>query len=248
MENLPNLADLAKKAKMYHTAANLKEILEKAKLENLSNKDFLQQVLYNELNERQKRYDSHRIARSLINPLNTIEVFDFSKIENEDIKQKIRVLSSGKFVDSHDNILLLGGHGVGKTHLGDAFVNAVCSKGKRGISNSVKTMCRNLVIAYREGCWKSVAKPYLNYDVLFLRDLGTVTLSRDEVDVLYEIIDYRTSRHSTIIESAVSTKEWKQVFEANRGIITGILDRLLYNCHKIQLDGKSYRLKDISQN
>ena len=77
-------------------------------------------------------------------------------------------------------------------------------------------------------------------DVLVIDDFGLMKLSDEERTELLEILEDRHQRRSTIITSQLPVEKW---FDAigNPTLADAIMDRLVHNAHKIELDGPTMR-------
>jgi DNA replication protein DnaC len=77
-------------------------------------------------------------------------------------------------------------------------------------------------------------------DLLILDDWGLAPLTPDQGHDLLELVDDRHDRRSTLITSQVPVKHWHETI-ANPTVADAILDRLVHNAHRLQLDGPSMR-------
>ena len=237
------LVQLAEELKLFYLSKNIdilnKEIVEK----NLSPKAALEFILEEELKDRQKRFSENRVARAKISQDLSLDNFNFNLLSlNEETL--IKNIMNTQFTENNTNFLLVGNHGVGKTHLGSAIVRKACFNEKTGYAESVKDMCRKLVLSHKLGNWYEVAKVYLECDILFLQDVATIPLELDEVAALYEIVAQREGHGCIIIETCVSTKDWFNRMADDDVLVSGILERLQKNCIVIKFEGKSRRLED----
>lgn len=241
------ISELAQRLRMFNLEKNYQDIIKNANSSNPTYEDFVKSILTEEMNATIVRYSKNRIRRSQIKEGKNISNFELNHFPQETISL-IRNLYNLDFVDSNKNILLIGSHGTGKTHLGYALIDAICYKGKTGYATCTKNMCRELVLAHKLGNWNEIAKTYLNCDVLFLMDVGTITLEREEVEALYEIIALRDGKGSIIIESCFSPKDWLDRMNHDKILVTGITDRLFEHGVIVKLEVGSYRLKGINNN
>ena len=83
--------------------------------------------------------------------------------------------------------------------------------------------------------------------LLIIDELGFQDLDRRDAHLLFKVISHRYERGSTIITSNKSIREWPDMLAGDEVLATAILDRLLHHCHVIQIDGRSFRLRDMEQ-
>lgn len=240
------LFELAKSLQLFNLANKSEELIKKAIDENLSIKDAITFFLTEEYNDKQHRFALNRISRAQINQTMSFENFDFSRLSSDN-EILIRNIMNTDFIKNNENFILIGHHGLGKTHLGTALVRKACFEGKTGYSDFTKNMCRKLVIGHQTGDWYSVAKNYLDCDVLFLQDIATIPLDIDEVVALYEIISLRENRGSIISETCYSPKDWFSRMADDNVLVSGIFDRLKQNSIIIKFEGESFRCKEYKK-
>ncbi len=87
----------------------------------------------------------------------------------------------------------------------------------------------------------------LSSAVLVLDELGFQALDRREAHLLFKVIAYRYERSATIITSNKSVQDWPEMLAGDEVLATASLDRLLHHCHVVQIDGKSFRLREMEK-
>ena len=83
--------------------------------------------------------------------------------------------------------------------------------------------------------------------LLIIDELGFQALDRHQAHLLFKVINHRYERGSTLITSNKSIREWPEMLAGDEVLATAILDRLLHYCHVLQIDGRSFRLRDMEQ-
>ena len=86
---------------------------------------------------------------------------------------------------------------------------------------------------------------YERYDLLIIDELGYLPISENEAKLLFQLINGRYERKSTIITTNMPLSSWGTVLN-NTATAETILDRLVYHSHVIKIKGKSYRLASVS--
>lgn len=115
------------------------------------------------------------------------------------------------FASHHDNLLLIGNTGTGKTHVSTAIAKVVISQGFDVLYDSV----HNIISDFEADKFKSgygqtdsAAEKYLECDLLIIDDLGTEFSTPFSVATLYNLINTRQNKGlSTIISTNLSGAE-----------------------------------------
>lgn len=111
-----------------HLAASLEQLLKRADTEQLGYLDFLDLIVEEELGIRDGRRFRGALRLSKLPHHKTIDEFDFSFQPDLDVR-KVKDLASLSFIDTKNNVALLGPPGVGKTHLAVALAVSACRAG-----------------------------------------------------------------------------------------------------------------------
>lgn len=171
-----------------------------------------------------------------------IEDIDYSgrrKLE----KTVMRQLATCQWIDAHQNVIVTGATGVGKTFIACALAQQACRKGYTALYRRVPRIFDELALAHADGTYPRFLAKLAKVDVLLLDDWGLVPLGDTERRDLLEIIEDRYGNRSTILTSQLPIERWHDhVGEAT--IADAICDRLLHNAHKIDLTGESRRKDD----
>lgn len=158
-------------------------------------------------------------------------------------KAVIRQLATCQWVDAHQNVIVTGATGVGKTFVACALAQHACRKGYAALYRRVPRLFDELALAHADGTYPRFLAKLAKVDVLILDDWGLVPLGDSERRDLLEIIEDRYGNRSTILTSQLPIERWHDhVGEAT--IADAICDRLLHNAHKIDLKGESRRKDD----
>lgn len=172
----------------------------------------------------------------------TFEDFDFS-FQPSINKEEILDFKNLRFIEKNENILFVGSPGVGKTHLS-------ISIGIENAKNNHSTYfinCNDLIQALRKSYLQNrlddKLKTLSKYKLLIIDEVGYLPIDRDASNMLFQLINKRYEKSSTIITTNKPFAEWGELF-GDSMIANAILDRLLHHSHIININGNSYRLKD----
>lgn len=155
-------------------------------------------------------------------------------------RAQLRQLASCRWVAEHQNILVTGATGTGKTYLACALAQQACRKGHRAIYRRSSRLFSELALARADGTYPRLLTRLARADVLVLDDWAMTTITDAERRDLLEVLEDRYGTRSTIITSQVPPKKWHEHI-AEPTHADAICDRLLHNAHRVVLKGPSKR-------
>jgi DNA replication protein DnaC len=155
-------------------------------------------------------------------------------------RAQLRQLASCRWVIEHQNILVTGMTGTGKTYVACALAQQACRKGHRAIYRRASRLFSELALARADGSYPRLLARIARADVLVLDDWAMTTITDAERRDLLEVLEDRYGTRSTIITSQVPPKKWHEHI-AEPTHADAICDRLLHNAHRLVLKGPSKR-------
>jgi DNA replication protein DnaC len=189
--------------------------------------------------ERQNRLTTSRLRRARLKQSAVAEDVDYRHPRGLD-KAVFRRLLTGDWVQAHQNVLITGPTGVGKTYLACALANAVCRRGQTALYQRLPRLFEELAIARGDGRYAKLMASLAKVDVLILDDWGLALLDDERRRDLLEILDERYQTRSTVITSQLPVAHWHDSL-GDPTLADAILDRLVHHAHSLNLAGESLR-------
>jgi len=149
-------------------------------------------------------------------------------------------LAAGDWINQHQNLIIVGKTGLGKSWLACALGHKACRDDRSVLYHRVPRLFDALALARGDGRHARLLKSLARSQLLILDDWGLANVTADQGRDLLEILDDRQGRGSTIVTSQVEVKHWHEMF-ANPTVADAILDRLVHNAHRLNLAGESLR-------
>lgn len=149
-------------------------------------------------------------------------------------------LVAGDWIAAHDNLVICGPTGVGKSWLACAIGHKACRDDRSVLYQRVPKLFSTLALARGDGRHARFLAKLGSVQLLILDDWGLEPLDAKARHDLLEILEERYGRRSTIITSQLPISAWHEVI-ADPTYADAILDRLVHNAHRLDLDGDSMR-------
>jgi len=155
-------------------------------------------------------------------------------------KDQIRALAQGEWLRLHQNLLLTGATGCGKTYLSCALGQHYCQQEYSVYYFRLKELLEKLFMGQADGSYRKLINKLKACDLLILDDWGLEPLNAQQRSDLLELIDARYDSKSTMITSQLPVSNWYEMIGESTHA-DAILDRLVHRAIKIELKGGSMR-------
>lgn len=224
-------------------ASVLETRLVQAQADKMSPADFLSLLVADELTRRSDRLLERRIKQAAFRDggrrLNDFD-FEFNRKMNRTL---IFELASCKFINQHEDVLMLGPPGTGKSHIAQALGFCAIQQGHRVCYREAHVLLEELADAVLDGRRKEHIEELASVPLLIIDDLGMRKLGANAAEEFLELIMRRHERVSTIITSNRPVDDWGKLLGDNAAV-SALLDRMLHHGHVLKFGPRSWRTRN----
>jgi len=240
---LEKIQEMLRDIRCYHTANEIAPVIEKAKQNDLSYLEFIEEMLKIETQNRMKTRVKRFLRLANFPTTRTLEEFDF-RFQTSITKREVSEWLTFSWIDQKANKILMGAPGVGKTHLALGTGHSAVHKGYKVIFFTMQTLMEDMIIAEKGGTFHDFIKKLMKKDLIIIDELGYIPFKPIYANLFFQLVNSCYENVSVMITSNKLFNEWGCLFN-DQTIATAILDRLLHHCEPIILNGDSYRLRNV---
>lgn len=235
----PGFRQVLRRLKLSPMRETLPERFELARQKKMPYQDFLELVLSDEAERRERLATSRRARKASLDPHMIVENWDETATVRFD-RQLFAQLCTLRFLENHHHLLILGPVGVGKTFLATAIGHIACHHNKNVRMTRADRMLKTLKAARLDASYDVEMRGLIRADLLIIDDLGLDPLDADGSRDIYEIIVERHRAGSMIVTSNREPQEWLAMMTDPMRAQSAI-DRLSNGAYELIIEGESYR-------
>ena len=160
-------------------------------------------------------------------------------------RSQVRSLALCQWVKQHQNVLITGPTGIGKSYLCCALLEKACREGYTAHYAQAHKLFRQLAVAYVDGSYDKLLSRIARTDVVAIDDWGLIPLADSERRHLFEVIEDRHGSRSTIVTSQFPVESWHELI-GSPSIADSTIDRVIQGAHRITLQGETMRDPEVA--
>lgn len=226
----------AQELRLYGLLAHWEEIQSEAWAENI--------ILWEE-KERSNRGLERRVNNAHIGRFKPLTSFDWGWPKKCD-RMAIEELMQLEFIKEVTNPIFLGPNGVGKSTIAKNICHQAVIQGFTAVFISAGQLLNDLTSQDGDNALGRRIKYYAQPTLLCIDEVGYLSYSNRHADLLFEIISRRYHQKPTLITTNKPFSEWGEIFP-NASCVVSLIDRLVHSSEIIEIDAKSYRLKEAKE-
>lgn len=225
--------------RLYTMVDAIRQQLEQPSVQELSFEERLAMIVDREWLFRENRRLTRRLKEARLKQQAAVEDIDFRQPRGLD-KSVMLTLSTCQWIRNHQNVIITGPTGIGKSYLAEALAQKACREGFTALYYRSPRLFRDLAIARGDGNYSKLLIKLAKTDLLVVDDWGLSSLTDAERRDFLEVMEDRHGSRSTVITSQYPVAKWHELI-GEPTLADAILDRIVHNAHKIVLKGESMR-------
>lgn len=207
----------------------------------LCTEDILEIILTNECNARNRKRREILLKMACLPPINAdINHIIYNESRDFNFKKTLLHLSTLDFVKEGQNVTIFGGTGTGKTYIAAALLHESCIQGLNGRFCQASDLLPYMAAVHGTPTYARRRAALIRQSVLVIDDFCLTSYNDTELEILYDILNDRYGKHSTIVTSQKSPDAWRIHLGAN-AMAEALVERIASNNYSLLLSGVSMR-------
>jgi len=232
--------------RLVFAAEALADLLSQAVKQEWNSATFLDELLRLELERQEERRIAQALRISHLPTGPTIANFDFA-FQPSVSRSQIETLTTCQWIRDCQGLLLQGPPGVGKSHLAVGLGLRAIESGFSVCFYRVDELLHQLKKDADVSPARLKHKKYMASSLLILDEFGYQSLDREEANLFFRVVNYRYQRGAIAITTNKGIASWPEVLAGDEVLAGAILDRLLHAATVLNIQGRSYRLRDLEE-
>lgn len=229
---------------------SLDEILAWTRKERPAALSLIERVLAADAEHMQTRLIEHRLKDSGLPDRPTLETFDFDFQPSID-KALVLQLAELDFIAAHEDVVLTGNSGTGKSHVVKSLAVRACGAGIKVLYRRFHVLMDDLYAGLADNTYDKRLRRYGRVPVLVIDDVGLGRIRRSEneptaAQMLFTLVDQRVGRASTMMTSNIKLSAWGS-YLGDAALTMAILDRMIQRATRMEVEGPSWRDKESKE-
>ncbi|MFY9272667.1 MAG: IS21-like element helper ATPase IstB [Thermacetogeniaceae bacterium] len=223
------------------TVSRYEEVLRQAEEQGWGYEQFLCELMSREVEQRQLNQQARRMRAARFPLKKSLDDFDFKNLPHVE-EAVVWQLATGEFIDRHENIIMIGNPGTGKTHLAIGLGIRLCKQKYKVLFYTAANLVTELVEARDDHRLSRLEQKLEKVDLLIVDELSYLTFTKSQSELLFHLLSIRNERGSVIITTNLEFSRWGELFPDSM-LTAALIDRLTHHAHILNMNAESYRFK-----
>jgi DNA replication protein DnaC len=155
-----------------------------------------------------------------------------------------RSLRTLEWVDRHENLVVCGPSGTGKTHFLEALGQSAIDTGHHVSWFSLEALGALMRRHRADDTTARAIRRIMRAELIVIDDIGLLPVTAETAEALYRVVDAAYERRSLAISSNLHPSGFDELMP--KTIANSTVDRLMHHAHLVLTSGDSIRLTDAT--
>jgi len=224
---------------------NFELLLDEFKDKDKNYDQFLYKLLEMEFSSRTKSRKASRIRQAGFPYKKYLDELKLEELP-DNAKTKLPELENLDFIKHGRNIILAGNPGTGKTHIAIGLGLKACLNDYKVHFTTVPRLITQIKESRSERTLRQFENRFEKYDLVICDEFGYISFDKEGAELLFSHLSLRAGIKSTIITTNLSFDRWSEIF-GDTILTAAMVDRLTHKAHIVNMNGKSFRIKETLQ-
>jgi DNA replication protein DnaC len=237
----PDLELALRRLKLRAMRSLAPEVLQTAKVQRWAPDELLRTLVDAEITARDRSNEASRRRQAGFPVSKSLE--EFKVVESSVPQATFEYLASLEWIAAHENLVLVGPPGTGKSHLLVGLGEAAVRSGKRVRYFAAAALVESLYRGLADNSVGRLIEGLLRADLVIIDELGFAPLDDTGSQLLFRFVAAAYERRSLGIASHWPFEEWGR-FLPEHSTAVALLDRLLHHAITVVTSGDSFRMRE----
>lgn len=242
MEQIKQIKQYAETLRLTNLKKMPEEILHRAQIDKPTYTDFVLELLSIEINNRKAADMERRLRLARLPRHHELDYYDFT-VTNGVLKAELLQLRELLWLEQNYNLILMGPSGTGKTFIAAGLIHDAVKSGYRAYFITMEGLTNILKMKEITASSLNAYNRLLKAHVIAIDDIMLFPINKQQAVAFFNMVNQMHEHASIIITTNKSPKQWAETLE-DEVLATALLDRLLYKCEVVKLQGSSYRMEN----
>lgn len=242
MEKIKQIKQYADHLRLTLLRNQAENFIHKAQIDKPSYMDYTCDLLEQEVVRRQETDTERRMKLARLPRNHNLDQYDYNFASGIN-KRQLDELRELLWLEQAFNLVLMGPSGTGKTYIAAGLVHQAVNKGYRAYFTSMEDLINVLKMKEMTSTALNTYNRFIRAHLIAIDDIMLFPVKKYEAVAFFNLINHLHEQCSIIITTNKSPKQWAETLE-DEVLATALLDRLLYHCEVVKLEGNSYRMEN----
>ncbi|MDH5381989.1 MAG: IS21-like element helper ATPase IstB [Cyclobacteriaceae bacterium] len=242
MQQIEQIKQYADALRLTMVKRSPEELIHRAQLDKPSYAEFILDMLYREVQHRQSTDLQRRLKLARLPKDHQLDSYNFN-FANGMTPVQLKQLRELIWLEQNYNLILMGPSGTGKTFIAAGLVNEAVKAGYKAYFKTMEDIISILKLKDMTSSALNAHNRLLKAHLIAIDDIMLFPIKKHEAVAFFNLINHLHEKASVIITTNKSPKQWAETLE-DEVLATALLDRLLFRCEVVKLEGKSFRMEN----